>query len=51
MHGFVVDFADWSALRACRDHPDHKRLGAGLKAAAVGGSTAFWSLTLALANA
>lgn len=37
MHGFVVDFADWAALQAYQDHPDHKRLGAGLVAAAEGG--------------
>ncbi|CAN1564928.1 Stress responsive alpha-beta barrel [Paracoccaceae bacterium] len=37
MHGFVVDFADWPALQAYQDHPDHKRLGAGLVAAAEGG--------------
>jgi hypothetical protein len=37
MHGFVVDFADWAALQAYQVHPDHKRLGAGLVAAAEGG--------------
>lgn len=37
MHGFVVDFTDWAALQAYQDHPDHKRLGAGLVAAATGG--------------
>lgn len=37
MHGFVVDFADWAALQAYQEHPDHKRLGAGLVAAAEGG--------------
>jgi hypothetical protein len=37
MHGFVVDFSDWTALQAYQDHPDHKRLGAGLVAAAEGG--------------
>jgi hypothetical protein len=37
IHGFVVDFADWGALQAYQDHPDHKRLGAGLLAAAQGG--------------
>jgi hypothetical protein len=36
MHGFVVDFSDWTALQAYQDHPDHKRLGAGLVAAAGG---------------
>jgi Stress responsive A/B Barrel Domain len=37
MHGFVIDFADWAALQSYQDHPDHKRLGAGLVAAADGG--------------
>lgn len=37
MHGFVVDFADWAALQAYQDHPDHKALGAGLVAASEGG--------------
>ncbi|MFM2390652.1 MAG: hypothetical protein RLZZ437_2207 [Pseudomonadota bacterium] len=37
MHGFVVDFADWAALQAYQDHPDHKALGAGLVRAAEGG--------------
>jgi hypothetical protein len=37
MHGFIVDFTDWTALQAYQDHPDHKRLGAGLVAAAQGG--------------
>jgi hypothetical protein len=37
MHGFVVDFADWAALQAYQDHPDHKALGARLVAAAEGG--------------
>lgn len=37
MHGFVVDFTGWAALQAYQDHPDHKRLGAALVAAAQGG--------------
>ncbi len=37
MHGFVVDFASWAALDAYQNHPDHKRVGAALVAAAVGG--------------
>ncbi len=37
MHGFVADFTDWAALQIYQDHPDHKRLGAGLVAAAQGG--------------
>jgi hypothetical protein len=37
MHGFTVDFTDWQALAAYQDHPDHKRVGAALVAAAQGG--------------
>ena len=37
MHGFVADFADWAASAAYQDHPDHKRIGAALVAAAIGG--------------
>jgi Stress responsive A/B Barrel Domain len=37
LHGFTVDFADWDALAAYQDHPDHKRVGAALVAAAQGG--------------
>ncbi len=37
LHGFTVDFADWAALAAYQDHPDHRRVGAGLVAAAQGG--------------
>lgn len=37
MHGFVADFADWAASSAYQDHPDHKRIGAALVAAAIGG--------------
>ena len=37
MHGFVADFADWAALAAYQDHPDHKRVGAALVANAIGG--------------
>lgn len=37
MHGFTVDFADWEALQAYQDHPDHKVLGAKLVAHAVDG--------------
>jgi hypothetical protein len=37
LHGFTVDFADWAALAAYQDHPDHKRVGAALVAAAMGG--------------
>ncbi len=37
LHGFTVDFTDWAALAAYQDHPDHRRLGAALIAAAEGG--------------
>ena len=37
MHGFVADFADWAALAAYQDHPDHKRVGTSLVANAIGG--------------
>jgi hypothetical protein len=37
MHGFTVDFADWAALAAYQDHPDHRRVGAALVSAAEGG--------------
>ena len=37
MHGFVADFADWAASAAYQDHPDHKRIGAALVGAAIGG--------------
>lgn len=37
MHGFTVDFADWAALAAYQAHPDHRRVGAALVAAAQGG--------------
>ena len=37
MHGFVADFEGWAALAAYQDHPDHKRVGAALVAAATGG--------------
>lgn len=37
LYGFTVDFADWDALAAYQAHPDHKRVGAALVAAAQGG--------------
>jgi hypothetical protein len=37
LHGFTVDFADWAALEAYQTHPDHRRVGAALVAAAEGG--------------
>lgn len=37
LHGFTVDFADWEALATYQAHPDHKRVGSALVAAAEGG--------------
>jgi len=37
MHGFVIDFDDWSALQTYTDNTDHKALGARLVENAVGG--------------
>lgn len=37
LHGFTVDFTGWDALAAYQAHPDHKRVGAALIAAAEGG--------------
>jgi Stress responsive A/B Barrel Domain len=37
LHGFVADFADWSALAAYQAHPAHKAVGAALVAGAAGG--------------
>lgn len=37
LHGFTVDFTDWDALATYQAHPDHKRVGAALVAAAEGG--------------
>ncbi len=37
LHGFTVDFTDWDALASYQAHPDHKRVGAALVAAAEGG--------------
>ena len=37
LHGFTADFADWDALAAYQDHPDHRRVGAALVAHAQGG--------------
>ena len=37
LHGFTVDFTDWNALAAYQAHPDHKRVGSALVAAAQGG--------------
>jgi Stress responsive A/B Barrel Domain len=37
LHGFTIDFTGWDALAAYQAHPDHKRAGAALVAAAQGG--------------
>jgi len=51
MHGFVVDFTDWAALQSYQDHPDHKRLGAGLVDAAEGGIEGILVFDLPFTNA
>ena len=48
MHGFVVDFADWAALQAYQDYPDHQSLGARLVAASVGGKDGILCFDLAV---
>ena len=37
MHGLTIDFADWAALAAYAEDPDHKAFGGSLVAHAVGG--------------
>lgn len=37
LHGFIADFADWAALEAYQNDPEHKAFGAGLVAHAQGG--------------
>jgi hypothetical protein len=37
LHGFTIDFADWGALQAYQDHPEHRAVGAALVAHAAGG--------------
>ena len=37
MHGFTIDFADWAALAAYAEDPDHKAFGGSLVAHAAGG--------------
>ena len=37
MHGFVVDFVDWDALKTYQNNEDHKALGAQLVENAIGG--------------
>lgn len=37
MHGFVIDFESWAALKTYADNAEHKALGAKLVANAVGG--------------
>lgn len=49
LHGFVADFADWAALAAYQDHPDHKRVGSSLVANAVGGIDGILVFDLAVA--
>ncbi len=37
MHGFVIDFDSWAALKHYADHPEHKALGAQIIEHAEGG--------------
>lgn len=37
MHGFVIDFDSWDALKAYADNPEHQALGGQLVAHAIGG--------------
>ncbi|MFK7877879.1 MAG: Dabb family protein [Paracoccaceae bacterium] len=37
LHGFVIDFDGWDALKTYADDPEHQALGAQLVANAVGG--------------
>ena len=46
MHGFVVDFDDWDALKTYADNPEHQALGAQLVENAVGGIEGILGLEL-----
>lgn len=37
MHGFVIDFDSWDALKSYADNPEHQALGGQLVAHAIGG--------------
>lgn len=37
MHGFVIDFDNWDALKNYAENPEHQALGGQLVANAVGG--------------
>ncbi|MGJ5620678.1 Dabb family protein [Sulfitobacter sp. MF3-043] len=37
MHGFVIDFDNWAALKNYADNPEHQALGGQLVANATGG--------------
>lgn len=37
LHGFTIDFADWSDLERYANHPAHKVIGGKLVECAVGG--------------
>jgi hypothetical protein len=38
MHGFVIDFDSWDALKTYANHPEHRALGSDLVANAAGGA-------------
>ncbi len=50
LHGFTADFDDWAALAAYQAHPDHRRFGDALIAAAVGGLDGILVFDLAVAD-
>lgn len=37
LHGFTIDFPDWAGLAAYQQHPEHRRIGDRIIAAAEGG--------------
>ena len=37
LHGFVIDFDSWDALKAYADNPEHQALGGQLVENAIGG--------------
>ena len=50
MHGFVIDFDDWDALRNYADNPEHQALGGRLVENAVGGIDGILVLDLPVAH-
>lgn len=46
MHGFVIDFDSWDALKNYADDPEHQALGGQLVANAIGGMNGILVLDL-----